>query len=208
MNLLESLTWRYATKKFSPRKVAAEEVNAIVEAIALSASSAGLQPYRLFVIENPALRQHLQPHSFNQQVAACSHLLVFAGLKTLTLAHIERYLAQVAAQRNMPIAALNGYKAALTNGLLSRSEEVNFHWATNQAYIGLGTALIAAAQLRVDATPMEGFDAAQFDALLHLQEKGLRSVVLLALGYRDEAQDPYASVTKVRLPRQEFVTEL
>ena len=206
MDLLESLNWRYATKKYSQRQVSAATLDTILEAVSLSASSGGLQPYRLVVVENPELRQKLQEGSFNPQISEASHLVVFVALEKLNLDYIESYVAYVAQQRGIPVASLDGYKTSLVNNLQNRTDEANYAWATNQAYLGLGTALIAAADLRVDATPMEGFNAAKFDELLQLKEKGLRAVVCLALGYRDEQQDIFAKFKKVRLPREEFVT--
>lgn len=208
MNLIESLQWRYATKKFSNKKVSAENLNKITEAINLSASSAGMQPYRLYVIENQDLRRRLGEGSFNSQIADASHLLVFAAFERVTLEHIDQYLDHVAAVRNIPVEGLVDFKNALINGIASRSDEDNFIWASRQAYIALGTALIAAADIQVDATPMEGFDSGKFDELLNLKEKGLKSVVILAIGYRDEEKDIYAGLKKVRLPKEEFVTEV
>lgn len=206
MNLIESLNWRYATKKFSDRKISADDLNKIIEATNLSASSAGLQPYRLIIVENQELRNKLGEGSFNGQIAESSHLLVFAAFEKVTGEHIDTYMSHIASERGLPVEALADFKAALVNGILSRTDEVNFIWAARQAYIGLGTALIAAADLQIDTTPMEGFDADKFDELLNLKEKGLKSVVTLALGYRDEEQDMYAKFKKVRLAKEDFVS--
>jgi len=206
MNLIESLNWRYATKKFSDRKICADDLNKIIEAINLSASSAGLQPYRLIIVEHQELRNKLGEGSFNGQIAESSHLLVFAAFEKITEEHIDTYMSHIARERGIPVEALADFKAALVNGILSRTDEVNFIWAARQAYIGLGTALIAAADLQIDTTPMEGFDADKFDDLLNLKEKGLKSVVTLALGYRDEEQDMYAKFKKVRLAKEDFVS--
>lgn len=206
MNLLESLNWRYATKKYSDRKVSADDLNKIIAATNLSASSAGLQPYRLFIVGNQELRNKLGEGSFNGQIADSSHLLVFAAFEKITEEHIETYINHMASERGLPVEALADFKAALVNGILNRTDEVNFTWAARQAYIGLGTALIAAADLQIDSTPMEGFDADKFDELLNLKEKGLKSVVTLALGYRDEEQDMYAKFKKVRLAKDDFAS--
>ena len=208
MNVIESLNWRYATKKFSDKKVPAEKLQTIVHAVSLSASSAGMQPYRLLVIENPELRKQLGEGSFNSQIAEASHLLVFAAYTSVTADTIATYIRLVAEQRGLPEVALADFKKSLEQHLLSRTDEENFGWASRQAYIALGTGLIAAAELQVDATPMEGFDADKFDRLLGLKEKGLRAVVLLALGYRDEEKDIFAKMKKVRWPKEEFVTEV
>ncbi|WP_293309750.1 NAD(P)H-dependent oxidoreductase [Pedobacter sp. UBA5917] len=206
MNTIENLEWRYATKKFNENKISSADLNRILEAINLSASSTGLQPYRVFVVENPSIRKELGKDSFNAQISESSHLLVFAAFEKITIGQIENYMLHIAGERGVPVEALADFKAALVGGLLSRSDEENFNWAAKQAYIALGTALIAAAELKIDSTPMEGFDAAKFDSLLGLTEKGLKSVVTLALGYRDHENDAFAKLKKVRLPLGDFAT--
>ena len=208
MNLIETLNWRYATKKFSSKKVPADQLDQIVEAINLSASAAGMQPYRLFVIENRELRKQLGEGSFNPQISEASHLLVFAAFEQVTKGHIEDYIAYMAQVRSIPEESLLDFKEALFGNFLNKKEEENFAWAAKQAYIALGTAIIAAADLQIDASPMEGFDPEKFDTILELKEKGLKSVVILAIGYRDEEQDIFAKFKKVRLPKEEFVTEI
>ena len=205
MELLETLKWRYATKKFNTNKVSSDDLSQLISAINLSASSTGLQPYRLFVIENQELREKLGEGSFNGQIANSSHLLVFAAFEKVTSAHIDSYIDHIAFERNIPVESLNDFKAALNGGILTRSDEVNFNWAARQAYIALGTALIAAAELKIDTTPMEGFDPEKFDELLDLKSKGLKSVVTLVIGYRDE-DDIFAKFKKVRLSESEFAT--
>ncbi|WP_025145481.1 nitroreductase family protein [Pedobacter jeongneungensis] len=206
MNTIASLKWRYATKKFSDRKVSAEAIDKILESINLSASSTGLQPYRIVVVENPSLKESLAEGSFNTQIATCSHLLVFAAFTKVTIEQIDAYMQQIAKEREIPLAALEDFKTALVGGILSRLDEENAAWAARQAYIALGTALISAAELKIDSTPMEGFDAKKFDSLLNLESQGLTSVVTLALGYRDEQNDVYAALKKVRLPITELVS--
>ena len=208
MNLIETLNWRYATKKFSSKKVPADQLDQIVEAINLSASAAGMQPYRLFVIENRELRKQLGEGSFNPQISEASHLLVFAAFEQVTKGHIEDYIAYMAQVRSIPEESLLDFKEALFGNFLNKKEEENFAWAAKQAYIALGTAIIAAADLQIDASPMEGFDPEKFDTILGLKEKGLKSVVILAIGYRDEEQDIFAKFKKVRLPKEEIVTEI
>jgi len=204
MKLIADLKWRYATKKFSNKKVSHEDIETIVEAINLSASSLGMQTYRLFVITDQALRKVLGEGSFNTQIAESSHLLVFAAFDSISPETIENYIQFVANEREQPVEELAEFKHTISSFLLPRSDEENFTWSSKQAYIGLGTALIAAANLKIDATPMEGFDADKFDDLLGLKDKNLKSVVLLALGYRDEESDFLANLKKVRVPNQEF----
>ncbi|UKT65013.1 nitroreductase family protein [Pedobacter mucosus] len=206
MKLLENLKWRYATKKFSAQKVPAAQISLLIEAVNLSASSTGLQPYRIFIIENPAMKAELGEGSFNTQIAESSHLMVFAAYQKVTLEHIEDYMRLISGQREIPLEALAEFKTALVGGLLERSDEENHAWAARQAYLALGTALIAAAELRIDSTPMEGFDSSKFDELLKLKEKGLKSVVTLALGYRDDKLDVFSNLKKVRVPDGEFAT--
>lgn len=208
MELIDALKWRYATKKFGNKKVADEKVHEILEAINLSASSTGMQTYRVFVIENPNLQKELGEDSFNTQIAESSHLLVFAAFETINKEMIDKYIQLTADERSMPVGNLADFKTALIGGLLNRTDEEHFIWSSKQAYIGLGTGLIAAANLQVDATPMEGFDTERFDKLLGLKEKKLKSVVLLALGYRDEVNDHFARLKKVRLSMAEFVTTI
>jgi nitroreductase len=208
MNLIESLNWRYATKKFSDKKLSADKLQTIIEAINLSASSTGLQPYRLVVIENRELKKELCEGSINPQIAEASHLLVFTAYSTIKKEHIEKYVQLTARVRGIAEESLADFKNSLESYILSKTDEENFIWSAKQAYIALGTGLIAAATLQVDATPMEGFDAEKFDEVLGLKEKGLKSVVLLALGYRDEENDFLAKLKKVRFPIEEFVTEI
>lgn len=208
MDLIESLNWRYATKKFSNKKLSEDTLQKIIDAINLSASSVGIQPYRLFVIENKELRKELGADSFNSQIVESSHLLVFAAYNSVKTDHIENYIKRIAKVRETPEENLIDFKHKLDNYLLDRTDEQNFIWSSKQAYIALGTGLIAAADLQVDATPMEGFNSEKFDEILGLKEKGLKSVVLLALGYRDEENDAFSKLKKVRLPKEEFVTEI
>ncbi|WP_028297054.1 NAD(P)H-dependent oxidoreductase [Olivibacter sitiensis] len=206
MDLRESLNWRYAVKKYGKEKVADADLQEIIEAIGLSASSAGMQPYRIFVVKDTNLRKELGEGSFNPQITEASDLLVFAAVDRIDQAFIDNYIGYTAEIRGIAAAQLAEFKKSLQLHLLGRTPEENFTWAARQAYIALGTGIIAAAALKVDATPMEGFDNEKFDRLLGLSEKGLRSVVLLALGYRDEANDFYAKFKKVRLPKEELVT--
>ncbi|WP_010521245.1 nitroreductase family protein [Aquimarina agarivorans] len=208
MKLIGDLKWRYATKKFSNKKVANDDLKKIIEAINLSASSIGMQTYRLFVIDNQLLKKELGEGSFNSQIAESSHLLVFAAFDSINQEIINNYIEFVAKERKTPVKDLMGFKKTISDYLLSKTDEENFIWSAKQAYIGLGTALIAAATLKIDSTPMEGFDADKFDELLGLKEKKLKSVVILALGYRDEENDYLANQKKVRLPIEVFSTKV
>jgi nitroreductase/dihydropteridine reductase len=208
MELIKNLKWRYAVKKYTDQLVSEEQIDQIVEAINLSASSCGIQPYRLFVITNPQVRQKLAAGSFNAQIQASSHLLVFAGLNQISSEYITGYVAMMEQQRNLESGALDVFKDTLIGHFATQTPEQNAIWSSKQAYIGLGTALIAAAELKVDATPMEGFDPSLFDDVLSLSEKGLHAAVIVSLGYRDTSGDYLASVPKVRLPVNEFSSRI
>ncbi|WP_294276782.1 nitroreductase family protein [uncultured Chryseobacterium sp.] len=204
MNLIKNLQWRYAVKKYSDELVSEDKIDQIIEAINLTASSCGIQPYRLFVITNAEIRQKLGEGSFNSQIYASSHLLVFAGFNTITNDYISTYVEMTERQRNLEVGALDILKNTLISHFSMQTPEQNATWSSKQAYIGLGTALIAAAELKVDATPMEGFNPELFDDVLGLSEKGLHASVIMSLGYRDEENDYLASVPKARLPINEF----
>ena|SRR5690606_4219715 len=206
MDLIQDLNWRYATKSYSDKKITEEKLNFIVEAINLSASSCGLQPYRVFAIDNVELKAKLGETSFNQQIAQSSHVLVFAAYNTVTAQHIKNLVELTAEKQGVSVDALNGLFTALDSYFSSRSDAQNKHWAEKQTYIALGTALIAAANQKVDATPMEGFDPELFDELLGLKDKNLHSVVILSLGYRDQENDYLANSPKVRIPTEEMIT--
>jgi nitroreductase len=208
MELIEALQWRYATKKYSDKKVSDEILERIVTAINLSASSYGLQPYRLFVVDNAHLRKELSMYSSNPQITEASHLLVFAAFDSINEESIDSYIKLIARERNMPIENLEMFRKEGLGGLLAQTDDQYFNWAAKQAYIALGTALIAAAAEKVDATPMEGFDAENFDKVLGLKDKGLKSIVLISLGYRDEENDSLARLKKVRWPNDEFVKHI
>ena len=210
MTLLQKLKWRYATKKMNPAKaVPQDKVDRIVEAIRLSASSSGLQPYELFVVTNPEVREQIKAIAWNQaQVTEGSHLLVFAAWDNYTAERINAMFDLTNDERGFKSEGWENYRQMLLKNYPAREAEVNFQHAARQAYIGLGTALIAAAEEQVDATPMEGFDPAALDEILGLKARGLRSVVILPLGYREEAGDWLVSLKKVRRPIGQFVTEV
>ncbi|MEO6305312.1 MAG: NAD(P)H-dependent oxidoreductase [Bacteroidia bacterium] len=198
MNLIEKLNWRYAVKRYTNAKVPTDKLNRILEAIRLSASSAGLQPYSILVIENEALKKQLLPAANNQpQIAEASHLLVFAAWESLTENKINEYMQTIANVRSIPVGSLDLFKNRLM-GFTARSAEENFSWAARQAYIAISTGLVAAAEEEVDATPMEGFNSLEFDEILKLKEKGLKSVSIMTLGYRDAENDPTVQFKKVR----------
>ncbi|HXB93706.1 MAG TPA: nitroreductase family protein [Puia sp.] len=209
MNLLESLKWRYATKRMTGEKLPQEKVDVVLEAARLAPTSSGIQPFSIIQITDKQLLEKIRPIAFNQpQITEASHLLVFAAWTDVTPAHIDRVFDQIAKERNLPEGAQSSYVDLLKNRFAAFTPEKRATWAANQSYIALGIAITAAADERIDATPMEGFNNAELDQLLGLPEKGLRSVTLLALGYRDTANDRLVNLKKVRRPKEELVIEL
>ncbi len=211
MSLLQHLNWRYATKKMDPsKKVEQAKLDRILEAIRLTPTSSGLQPYQVIVITNQEIKDNIRALSWDQsQVAECSHLLVFAAWDDYTAERINGSFDQTIAERGV---GTNERTEAYRNNMLAnyppRGPEVNFQHTAKQTYIALGFALVAAAEEGVDATPMEGFDPAAVDELLGLRTKGLRSVTLMPLGYRDEANDWLLPLKKVRRARENFIIEM
>ena len=206
-SLIDTLNWRYATKKMDASKsVPEDKVNRILEAIRLSASSSGLQPYQVIVVKNKALREQIVPHAWNQQqIVDGSHLLVFAAWDNYTEQRINTMFDLVNEERGFTNEGWEAYRQKILAAYPPRPAEVNYEHAARQAYIGLGTALIAAAEEGVDSTPMEGFDPEKVDEILGLKEKGLRSVILLPLGYRQEESDWLVNLKKVRRTSSEFI---
>jgi nitroreductase / dihydropteridine reductase len=207
MKLIESLNWRYATKRMNGQHVPQEKLDVILEAIRLSASSMGLQPYRVIVVSDPLLKAKIHAEACAQpQVLEGSHLLVFASWANITADHSDEYIQRIATERELPLDSLKGFSDMLSGSITSRTTEQNADWATRQAYIGLGFGLTAAAIEQVDATPMEGFNPEAMDKLLGLKEKNLHSVALLALGYRDAENDRLSKARKIRLSKEKFFT--
>ena len=206
MTILELLKWRYATKRMTGEKISTEKVEAILEAVRMSASSIGLQPYKLIVVENEELRKQIVPIANNQpQIIECSHLVIFAAWHNLTEERIDAWLQDIQNARGSIAERTQSFATYLKNKVKNETAESNFNWIARQVYIGLGTALIAAAEQKVDATPMEGFDPLALDLFLGLNEKGLRSVLLLPLGVRDTKNDFLLPQVKVRKSKNDFI---
>lgn len=208
--LLEKLHWRYATKKFDATKVVAEDkIGRILEAVRLAPTSSGLQPFELIVVSNPELREQMRPIASNQgQVADGSHMVVFAAWDNYTVERINAMFDLVNEERGMVNEGWENYRKFILSIYPQRDPAVNFEHAARQAYIGLGIGLTAAAFEQVDATPMEGFNPEQLDELLGLRARGLRSVAIMALGYREAEGDWLVDLKKVRRPSSEFITRM
>lgn len=208
MSLIDKLQWRYATKKMDSEKLVPEnKVEQILEAIRLTASSSGLQPYEVIVITNKDIRQKIRAVANDQsQITDCSHLLVFAAWDNYTADRINAAFDMTESIRNFTSESGTAYRQMLLKAYPARDAETNFTHAAKQAYIGLGTALIAAAYEQVDCTPMEGFNPPAVDDILGLQAKGLRSVILLPLGYRNADEDWLVKLKKVRRAKEQFIS--
>lgn len=209
MSLVDDLNWRYAAKKLNGEPVPQEKVDYILEAARLAPSSSGLQPYRIFVITNKELLEKIEPIAYNQkQITDGSHLLVWAAWDGYSHNNISEVFDKTTKERGIPKEAMDDYKARLWGMYEPLGSEWHATHAAKQAYISFGVAIAAAAEQRVDATPMEGFDMAALDELLGLREKGLNSVVILPLGYRDTSGDWLVNLKKYRTPNDEFIIEL
>ncbi len=204
MELLNALEWRYASKKMNGKQVPEEKVERILEAIRLAPSSMGLQPYTVLVITDPEIKKQILPIANNQQqIVDSSHLLVFAAWDKITPEHVNDYVELTATTRNISVESLDQFKNMLV-GISNRPQQENYEWAARQSFIAFATAIAAAAEERVDATPMEGFNNADLDVLLGLKEKGLRSITMLPLGYRDSENDWLAKFPKVRREKEKL----
>ncbi len=208
--LLENLNWRYATKQFDPqRKISAADWKTLEEALLLTPSSGGLQPWKFIVVTDPAVRAKLRPASYGQaQITDASHLVVFAAKNNFGEADVDAHINNVAKAQGIPPAALATFRDMLVGGIVkSMDEAARNAWARNQTYIALGNLLTSAALLGIDACPMEGFDHAQYDEILGLKTKGLSSAVIATVGYRSPA-DKYAAAPKVRFPREQVLINI
>jgi nitroreductase len=207
-SLVRQLNWRYATKRFNPaRKIQPPDWRTLEQALVLSPSSFGLQPWRFLVVTDPEVRAKLRAAAYNQpQVTDASHLVVFAVKKDLGPDDIDRFIARVAEVRGVPPDTLAGYRNMLL-GAVNRPQEQVTAWAARQAYIALGTFLTTAALLEIDACPMEGFDPAQFDEILGLDAQGYTSVVIATAGYRAE-DDANAKLPKVRFAPEDVIVSV
>lgn len=198
MSIVEKLHWRYAVQKFSTEKLPEEKVETVLRALALTPSSFGLQPWKFVLVENPEVREELLHHAWKQQqIVDASHLLILCRLETVTHADIDKYIASIAGLRGVQEEDLAGFSRSIKKTVGNFSNEQQAEWMTKQIYIALGTFLTVCAVEHVDACPMEGFLTHEFDKVLGLTEKGLRSVVVIPFGYRAD-DDKHASHKKVR----------
>lgn len=207
-NYIESLNWRYATKKYDPsKKVSAQDLETLKEAVQLSVSSMGLQPYKVLIIENPEVRQKLKAAGYNQDgITESSQLFVFAYEKNVSEKHVDAYMDNISKVREIEKESLKPFEDTINGFINNQTEEGKNAWAAKQTYIALSTLINTAALLKIDATPMEGFNAQQFDEILGLDKLGLSTAVIAAVGYRHE-EDGFQHFKKVRKPQNElFIT--
>ncbi|MBI6119944.1 NAD(P)H-dependent oxidoreductase [Salegentibacter maritimus] len=204
-NYNEKLNWRYATKKFNPEKSLSEEqVEYLQKSIQLSASSYGLQPYEVFVVTDKETKEKLKEAAWNQsQLTDASHVFIFAGLKKLNENYIDSYLENISKIREIKVQDLSGLKDMLTSNIVDKPEEQQKIWAQKQAYIALGNLLSAAAHLKVDTCPMEGFDAGKVDEVLGISGTNLTTAVIATAGYRSD-EDQMQHAKKVRKQENEL----
>lgn len=197
--LISDLEWRYATKKFdSDKKISVENMAILKRVLQLAPSSYGLQPYKFLLIENPEIRFKLKQYAHNQSpVTDASHLLLFCVNTDLGNELVESHVENTAQKREIDLSHLKAYEFHLKNSLNKMSSEEQINWASRQAYIALGQLVQSAAQLKIDAIPLEGFERNGFDRILGLQNKNLQSLVACALGYRS-VDDKYQHLAKVR----------
>lgn len=205
---IENQNWRYATKKFdATKKISNEDLNILKEAIRLSSSSYGLQPYKVIIVENPELRAKIQPAAWGQsQIVEASHLIIFANETQLDEEDIDNYIANISETRNIPVEALSGYADFMKSKILTLPEDIKTIWTAKQTYLALGNLLNAAAELKIDVTPMEGFVPEQVNEILGLEKLNLNTSLIATLGYRHH-EDDTQHYKKVRKSEEElFIT--
>jgi nitroreductase len=209
MSTLINLKWRYATKRMNGQKVPAKKLENILEAIQLAPTSIGMQPFTVLVIEDAEMRAKIAPAIYNQpQITEGSHVLVFATWKEYSNENVDKYINHIASLRGITVESLSGMRDMITGAISGKTPEQLLNWNMRQAYIALGFGLVVAAEEQVDATPMEGFNPDALDAALGLNEKGLRSTVILTLGYRDAEKDYLSAAAKVRREKDELFIRL
>ena len=209
MALIEDLNWRHAVKAYdSTKKVSKEDIDKIVEAARLAPSSSGLQPFNVLVVENQDLKEKLANGSLNPEcMRDCSHVIIFAGWDRYTAERIDKVYNYTTDERGLERGRFGSYTDKLKEIYLAQPAEENFAHIARQTYISLGLALGQAAELKVDSTPVEGFDNSVVDEILELNKLGLKSVSLMYVGYADTPNDWIAPMKKVRTPKEEFVIE-
>lgn len=208
-NFIHHQNWRYATKKFdAAKKIAPEDLNILKEAIRLSSSSYGLQPYKVLIIENMELREKLKAAAWGQsQITDASQVIVFANQINVGNTEIDAYVRNISETRGIPTENLSGYGDFMKSKITSMAQDLKSIWTSKQTYLALGNLLNAAAELKIDVTPMEGFDTTAFNEILGLTEKGLNASVIATIGYRHK-DDETQHHKKVRKSQEELFINL
>ncbi|MFD1602629.1 NAD(P)H-dependent oxidoreductase [Flavobacterium artemisiae] len=207
-NFLENQNWRYATKQFdASKKISDADLNTLKEAVRLSASSYGLQPYKVVIVENPEIREQLKGAAYGQgQITDASHLFIFANDLSLDAVSVDKYISNISEVRGVPAEALGGFSDMMKNVIANLSADAKHIWTAKQTYLALGNLLNAAAELKIDATPMEGFNAGKFNEILGFDKLGLNASVIATIGYRHD-EDNSQHFKKVRKSHEElFIT--
>lgn len=202
---IENQKWRYATKKFdATKKISEQDLEFLKEAIRLSTSSYGLQPYQILIIENPEIRAKLQPYSWNQsQITEASHLFVFANIVDIQDSHIDEYIANIAETRTIDAQNLKGYSDFMKSKIVTLETDIKSSWTAKQTYLALANLMNAAAEIKIDVTPMEGFEAEKYNEILGLSELGLNASLVAPIGYR-HSDDINQHLLKVRKSNTEL----
>ncbi len=209
MSTIENLQWRYATKRYDPaKKLSDEQREIIMEALRLSPSSFGLQPWKFIHVTDMTTREKLKAAAWNQvQLTEASDVFIICGLLNIDEAYVETFVQATAEQRGMKVEDLKGYRDMMIGSIKTRSVESNRDWCARQAYLAMGVALAAAAENHIDASPMEGFDPKKFDEILDLSAMGYQSLAILAVGFRSP-EDSAQHFKKVRLSRNDVMKEV
>lgn len=206
---LDNLKWRYATKKFdATKKIAPSDLETLKEALQYSASSYGLQPYKVLIIEDEDTRKKLQPLSWNQsQIVDASHMIVIANMTNFDESLVDGFIQNISDTRGIDASNLKGYSDFMKSKLLPLPNETKNSWTARQAYIALGNLLSAAADLKIDTCPMEGFETEEYNKILNLDAQNLNAAVVVTLGYRSE-EDETQHYKKVRKSTKELFTTI
>jgi nitroreductase/dihydropteridine reductase len=205
MELLKGLKWRYATKKFDPtKKIDSKDLDQLKEAVQLSASSYGLQLFKVLIIEDPEIRSKLRKAAYGQsQLTDASQVFIFCNYTNVTDQDVDKFVELTSNTRKQDPSELKGHGDGMKNVIKGMTpEEINV-WTGKQVYIALGTLLSAASELRIDSCPMEGFNANEFNEILGLKDKGLNAAVMATVGYRS-SDDKYQHQAKVRKPIEDL----
>jgi len=208
-NILDALEWRYAVKKFDDKaSLTEQQILEVKKVFNLSASSYGLQPYKMIVVQNPELKEKLVPASFGQQqISQSAAILVFAVRTDFGMDYIDQFFKDMSTKRQIPLENLEGYKNFMKGSFANKSEDEISSWATKQVYLTMGHMLASLAALQIDACPMEGLDPQAYDKILDLDAKQLKTILAMPIGVR-APDDASATALKVRKDLSDIIIDL